>query len=157
MDTKKIKTLAASLAVSLGAGGLGTLLAGNSMKKYKDMYKPPLSPPGWVFPVAWTVLYVLMAVAAWRVYRADGPDGRAALKWYIAQLAVNAVWPLLYFRFQAYLLSLAWLVLLWYLVYETVKSFYRIDPTAGKMMTLYLAWVTFAGYLNLAVAIHEGI
>lgn len=151
---KKWLELLLSFALSLGTGGLAGSLAAGSMKQYESMYKPPLAPPGWVFPVVWTILYTFMGIAAWLIYRSGSPEKKSALKWYLAQLAVNAVWPVLYFRAGAYWVAFFWLLLLWYLVFETIRKFARISREAAWWMIPYLAWITFAGYLNLAVALH---
>lgn len=153
---KKInwKTLLISLVISLGTGALSAALTADSMTKYRQMYKPPLAPPGWVFPVVWTILFILMGIAAWLVYESGSPDAGQALRLYAVQLAVNAVWPILFFRLDLYLLSFAWLVLLWYLVYLLTGRFRKIVPAAGALLVPYLVWLTFAGYLNLAIAIH---
>lgn len=151
---KKWLELLCSLAVSLGTGGLAGSLVAGRMEQYESMYKPPLAPPGWVFPVVWTILYILMGIAAWLIYRSGSPEKKSALKWYLAQLAVNAVWSVLYFRAGAYWVAFFWLLLLWYLVFETIRKFARISREAAWLMIPYLAWITFAGYLNLAVALH---
>ena len=154
MKTIHWKTLLISLGISLGTGALSAALTADSMEKYRQMYKPPFSPPGWVFPVVWTILFVLMGIAAWLVYESGSTDTGQALRLYALQLAVNAVWPILFFKFDLYLLSFAWLLLLWYLVYLVTARFCKIVPAAGALMVLYLVWLTFAGYLNLAIAIH---
>lgn len=153
---KKIqwKPLLVSLVISLGTGAIGGLLTSGSMEKYSRMYQPPLAPPGWVFPVVWTILYLLMGVAAYLVYRTNSEKKYAALKLYAVQLLVNLGWPLLFFGLGAYLLAFTWLALLWYLVWMTIKQFYKINQTAGKLMLPYLLWVTFAGYLNLSIAVY---
>lgn len=150
----KWKPLLISVAISLGTGVVSALITMGSMGKYKDMYKPPLAPPGWVFPVVWTILYVLMGIAAYLVYETDSEAKKQALALYTSQLFVNAVWPILFFNFNAYLLAFAWLLLLWYLVSCTVREFYSIRPAAGWLMVPYLVWVTFAAYLNLAIAVY---
>ncbi|MGI6070587.1 MAG: TspO/MBR family protein [Blautia sp.] len=154
MEKIQWKPLLVSLVISLGTGVIGGLLTFDSMKKYEGMYHPPLAPPGWVFPVVWTILYLLMGIAAYLVYLSDSEEKYSALRIYGVQLLVNMVWPLLFFRFEAYLLAFTWLILLWYLIKVTTKQFYQIDKTAGKLMVPYLLWVTFAGYLNLAIAVY---
>lgn len=154
MKNVKWKSLIVSLIISLGTGMAASALTAGSMGKYQELYKPPLSPPGWVFPVVWTVLYILMGIAAWLVYESGSPDTGQALKLYLLQLLVNAVWPVLFFRFHLYLLAFAWLLLLWYLVFTVTGKFWKIVPAAGKLMIPYLVWITFAGYLNLAIAVH---
>lgn len=155
LSAKEWKSLAVSLAISLGAGILSALLTGGSMRQYADMYKPPLAPPGWVFPIVWTILYILMGVAAWRVYESQGRDRRLALSLYGNQLLLNIVWPLLFFELKVYFFAFAWLLLLWLLIYLTMRQFLLIDRRAGLLLVPYLIWVTFAGYLNLAIALHS--
>ncbi|WP_418772107.1 TspO/MBR family protein, partial [Neglectibacter timonensis] len=109
----KLKPLLLSLLISLGTGGLAALFTGNSMEFYQSLKQPPLSPPGWVFPLAWTILYSLMGVAAYLVWMRDSTGRNGALFFYGLQLIFNFVWPLLFFNARAYLASLIWLLLLW--------------------------------------------
>lgn len=153
-ETINIKTLAVSIAISLGAGLLSAFLTGGSMRQYADMYQPPLAPPGWVFPIVWTILYILMGIAAWRVFESQGADRRLAISLYGNQLLLNIVWPLLFFNLQIYFFAFAWLLLLWLMIYLTMRQFAMLDQKAGILLIPYLVWVTFAGYLNLAIAIH---
>ena len=149
-----IKTLAISVAISLGSGILSAFLTGGSMRQYADMYKPPLAPPGWVFPIVWTILYILMGIAAWRAYESQGADRRLAISLYGNQLLLNIVWPLLFFNLKIYFFAFAWLLLLWLMIYLTIRQFAVLDQKASMLLIPYLVWVTFAGYLNLAIAIH---
>lgn len=153
---KKInwKVLAVSLGITLGAGGLSGLLTAGSMGQYENMYQPPLAPPGWIFPIVWTILYILMAVAAYLVIQSGSPEKEQAIKLYLGQLLVNVLWPVLFFVMETYLPAFAWLILLWYLIWKTIQVFASIDKWAGYLMIPYLLWVTFAGYLNLAIALH---
>ncbi|HKM35504.1 MAG TPA: TspO/MBR family protein [Lachnospiraceae bacterium] len=146
--------LIVSLLISLGAGALASILTADSMKQYMQMYKPPLSPPGVIFPIVWTILFTLMGIASYLIYLSPSEDKKPALTVYLIQLVVNVLWSVIFFRFDAYLLAFAWLVFLWYLIFITIKQFYPINKTAAILMLPYLAWVTFAGYLNLAIAIH---
>lgn len=154
------KPLAVSLGISLGVEALSGLLTSGSMDIYEKIYKPPLAPPGWIFPVVWTVLFILMGISAYLVYvKAKQNSGlcqqaRSAFFWYAAQLVINMGWSLIFFVLHAYLLAFAWLLLLWYLVFVTACKFYKISPLAGKLMIPYLVWLTFAAYLNLAIAVH---
>lgn len=148
------RPLVVSVAISLGAGILGSLLAPGIGMSYASMEKPPLSPPGWVFPVVWTVLYVLMGIAAYRIWiHPSGEDRRTALLYYGVQLVVNILWPLIFFEWEAYWLAFFWLLLLWYLVFVTWRKFRELDRRAGMLFVPYLVWLTFAAYLNLATAI----
>lgn len=154
MRKLQIKPLVISLLISLGTGGLSALLTADSMRQYENLYKPPLSPPGIVFPIVWTILFILMGIAAYFVYIAESSDRESALKLYFIQLILNLGWSIIFFSFRAYLLAFAWLLLLWYMVYLTTKEFYKIDKKAGILMIPYILWITFAAYLNLAIALH---
>lgn len=150
---QKWKPLLISLAIPWAVGGVSALLTKNAMKEFTRLRQPPLSPPMWVFPVAWTILYGMMGFSSYLVYTAQARPGqkRSALWIYGVQLAVNFVWPLLFFNAQLWLPAFFWLLLLWIMILGTVVSFYRIRPLAGALMVPYLAWVAFAGYLNLGI------
>ena len=152
----KLKPLLLSLLISLGTGGLAALFTGNSMEFYQRLKQPPLSPPGWVFPLAWTILYSLMGVAAYLVWMRDSTGRNGALFFYGLQLIFNFVWPLLFFNARAYLASLIWLLLLWVLILITTARFFQETKAAGWLMIPYLLWVAFAGYLNAGVWLLNG-
>ncbi len=139
-------------AIPLAAGGLATLLSGG-MGSYQVLNQPPLSPPGWVFPVVWSVLYLLMGEASYRVCIADvsSAQKKKALIAYGAQLFLNFLWPLFFFGGQLYLTAFIILVLLWVGIFITLRWFSQIDEKAGDLLIPYLLWVTFAGYLNFGV------
>lgn len=156
MKNNKPISLIISLAVSLGTGLLAALLTSGSMEVYDTIYRPPLAPPAWLFPVAWTILYTLMGIAAYLVYESDNADSmekRKALILYALQLVVNFLWPVIFFNMKMYLFAFVWILLLWYLVYYTYKSFKEINRAAGLLLVPYLVWLTFAAYLNLAIVI----
>lgn len=158
MKTINWKALSISLILSLGIGVAAGFLTADSMQQYATLYKPPLSPPGWVFPLVWTVLYILMGIAAYLIYVSDTADAeqkKAVLKTYSVQLFVNFGWSILFFGFQTYFLAFIWLILLWYLIYKMIQGFCEINPAAGYLLLPYLLWVTFAGYLNLAIVLHD--
>ena len=146
------KKLVVCLLLPLAVGGLAAFLTRNSMDLFAMVKKPPLSPPGWLFPVVWTILYLLMGFASYLVLVAEKP-GRTARKFYLAQLAFNFVWPILFFHLQMYLLSFVWLLLLWMLILVTILWFTRSSRLAGYLLIPYLLWVTFAGYLNVGIYI----
>ncbi len=147
------KRLLICLAIPLGVGGLAALITRNSMQMFEQLEKPPLSPPAWLFPVVWTILYLLMGFASYLVLESDGGRRqiRSALTAYGWQLGANFIWPLLFFSAEAYLPAFLWLVLLWALIAVTLYRFARIRPVAGWLLIPYLIWVTFAGYLNLGI------
>ena len=126
------------------------------MEFYQSLKQPPLSPPGWVFPLAWTILYSLVGVAAYLVWMRDSTGRNGALFFYGLQLIFNFVWPLLFFNARAYLASLIWLLLLWVLILITTARFFQETKAAGWLMIPYLLWVAFAGYLNAGVWLLNG-
>lgn len=152
---KKIqwKKLVICLAVPLAVGGLSALLTMDAMKTFSSVNQPPLSPPAWLFPVAWTILYLLMGLASYLVAVSGTrrTEIHAALTVYALQLAVNFLWSPIFFNWQAYLLAFLWLILLWVLIFITIRRFATISPIAGWLLVPYLVWVTFAGYLNLGI------
>lgn len=149
----KRKPLSVSLLISLGTGVIAGFLTSGSMEKYQEMYHPPLSPPGWVFPIVWLLLYTLMGISAYRIYMKN-PKAEA-LKLYLIQLAVNFLWPIFFFNLGWQLFAGVWILLLWYLVFLLIKEFARIDPGAAKLLIPYLIWLTLAAYLNIVIALHR--
>ena len=153
---RKWISLIIALVIPVGlVGGLSALIASTAMELYSSFVTPPLSPPGWVFPVVWTILFILMGVASWLVYRSDSPLKSPALFLYGAQLAVNFFWTLTFFGERYYSGAFLVLVLLWAMILITIRQFGRIDKRAGWLLVPYLLWVTFAGYLNFFVALYN--
>lgn len=149
----KIKTLAVCIAIPLIVGGISALITRNSMETFQMLDKPALSPPGSLFPIVWTVLYILMGIASFLILTSD-EDQEAiqnALAAYALQLAVNFFWSIFFFNLGWYLFAFFWLVLLWLLIVVTIQRFTPISLTAAYLMLPYLLWVTFAGYLNLSI------
>lgn len=147
---RSVKAFLISLAIPLVVGAVSTLLSGG-MDRYQELVKPPLSPPGWVFPIIWSALYLLMGWASYRVYASAAPreQVRRALILYGVQLAVNLLWPIVFFGLGLLLTAFLVLLVLWVLVFFTMRAFSRIDEKAGDLLIPYFLWVTFAGYLNL--------
>lgn len=147
------KRLIICLAIPLVVGGAAGLLTMNSMEAFEALNQPPLSPPGWLFPVVWTVLYVLMGIASYLVSVSDAPhkEKARALWTYGIQLAFNFLWPIAFFNLKWYLFAFLWLVILWILILITALRFGRIRKPAGYLLVPYLLWVAFAGYLNLGI------
>lgn len=146
-------TILKSLAIPLLVGGLAGFLTRDGMELFAVMKKPPLSPPGFLFPLVWTVLYVLMGLAAYLIRTADAPENQIsdALTVYWVQLVINFLWPVFFFDYQWYLFSFFWLLFLWVLIILMIKSFSKIVRTAAYLCVPYLVWVTFAGYLNVGI------
>lgn len=146
------KRLIINLAMPLAVGGLSALISGG-MGDYKSINQPPLSPPGWLFPIVWAILYLLMGYAAYRV-QVSGKGAeliRKAMVFYTLQLAANFLWSPVFFGLKLYLLAFFVLAALWVLIYLTMRKFSRLDERAGDLLLPYILWVTFAGYLNLGV------
>lgn len=149
------KLLAICIALPLLVGGLSAFLTAESMMVFASVRKPPLSPPGWLFPVVWTILYTLMGIASYLVLTGEAPkkEVEKAINVYLYQLLVNFLWSTWFFNLQWYVFAFFWLVLLWLMILVTLVRFYRISKPAGYLMVPYLLWVTFAGYLNLGIAL----
>ena len=149
----KWKTLIFSLAFPLAVGGLAAFVTTDAMAGFSDLNQPPFSPPGWLFPVVWTVLYLLMGLAFYMVTMSDTENEQvnAAKKVYYGQLAVNFLWSLIFFNLEQYFFAFLWLLFLWVLIFITLIRFNRIRPLAGYFLVPYLLWVSFAGYLNFGI------
>lgn len=149
------KKLLLHLAIPLGVGGLSALLTRESMQSFSQLNQPPLSPPPWLFGVVWTVLYLLMGFAAYRISVSGAPAGEKKQFWYLytATLFFNFFWSLIFFNLGAYIFAFSWLVVLWVLILWMVRTARGIDPVAFWCLVPYLLWVSFAGYLNLGIAL----
>ena len=149
---RKYRPIIFQVALALAAGGLATLLSGGQ-DLYQQLEKPPLSPPPWVFPVVWTILYVLMGVAAGLVAGSGDVHRQKAMFRYYIQLSINVVWPMLFFRFELLTLAAVWLALLVVVVYVTRRWFGSISAAAGVLLLPYLLWCLFALYLNIGFVV----
>lgn len=140
------------LAISFVASGISAMASIRAAPFYGQLIQPSWAPPSSVFGPVWTILYALMGIAAWLVWRADSPRAtRAALSLFLLQLAVNALWAWLFFAWSQGALAFADIVLLWLLVVATAVSFWRIRPVAGALLIPYLLWVSFAAALNFSI------
>ena len=140
-----IVALAACFVVA-AVGASASLQAGTF---YAELIRPDWAPPATVFGPVWTVLYAMMAVAAWLVWkRRELPLARVALVLFVLQLVLNALWSWLFFGWNLGALSFLDIVILWALIVATLALFWRITPLAGVLLVPYLGWVTFASALN---------
>ena len=148
-----MKTLIKSILIPLFVGILASLITGGGMEAFAGLEKPPLAPPGWLFPVVWTILYILMGIASYFIVSSDAEKEQkdSAISAYTLQLIANFLWPVFFFGFEWYLFSAIWLILLLVLIGVTIVRFYEISPKAAYLLLPYLLWVTFAGYLNIAI------
>lgn len=149
----KWKKLALCIAVPLAVGGLAAWLTKDNMIMFRMLNKPMLSPPMWLFPAAWTVLYILMGLASYRVYASDSPavTKRRGLAYYALSLAFNFGWPILFFNLDAYLAAFIWLCLMFVFTLLAALKFGKADTAAGVLLLPYLLWTAFAGYLNYSI------
>lgn len=146
--------LLVSLAACFAAAGAGGVVTATSMGAwYPALVKPAFNPPDWLFAPAWNTLFLLMAIAAWRIWvrAAPGVPRRAALTLFAAQLGANVLWSVLFFGLQAPGGALAEIVVLEALVVATTVAFWRLDRVAGVLLVPYAAWVGFAIALNGAI------
>lgn len=145
--------LAVAVVIPLCIGGLAAMLTGDMMKEYFFLNKPPLSPPGWVFPLVWTLLYVMMGIASYLVMD-SGADRNLIVKAFIfygIQLLLNFFWSILFFNFSLYLVAFVELIAMWVTVMITAVLFFRVSTSASVLMVPYILWLSFAAYLNFAV------
>ena len=150
---KKYKYLIISILISLGVGGLSALITGGDMDTYKYLSKPPLSPPSVLFPIVWTILFILMGISAYMVYVSKDRDKNSALAVYVIQLIVNFFWSIIFFSLKLRLFAFIWIILLLVLIIIMIVNFYRIYNKAGLLQIPYLIWTCFATYLTIAIYI----
>ncbi len=149
---KQIVGLAGWLLVSFIAAAMGGVASSQAGSFYRQLVLPDWAPPGWIFGPVWTVLYILMGIAAWLVWRIGGfRAAKPALTLFLVQLAFNALWTWLFFAWQRGGLAFAEILVLWVLILATLIAFWRIRPWAGALFVPYLLWVSFACALNYAI------
>lgn len=141
------KVYVVSIALTLLAGALSGFISMGGMETYATLEKPLLSPPAWLFPVVWTILFVLMGISVARVYIKTERIPRI----YIIQLFFNFLWSIIFFNFEAYFFAFIWLIALLVLVIIMAVQFYNVDKLAGLLQIPYILWLIFAGYLNFMV------
>lgn len=155
---KKIKpyvlTFSVAIAIPLGIGLISAFLTKDNMQIYSEVVTPPLSPPSWLFPVVWTILYVLMGVSSALVYSSrEGKTALAnkALTVYGISLGFNFLWSIIFFNARAYLLAFVWLLALLFFIISTICHYKKVSPVAAYLQIPYAIWVAFAGYLNFGI------
>ena len=150
---KAWKTYAIWILIAEAVGGLSGWLTRRGAQQYDEtIAKPPLSPPAWVFPVVWTLLFALMGIGAARIWMRQPSLRRTrALELFAVQLGFNFSWSIIFFNFQQFGLALLWLLILWALIVWMILAFRRVDRPAALLQIPYLLWVSFAAYLNLGV------
>ena len=150
--TKQIVGLVVWLIVCFVAAAIGGAASIQAGPFYAQLVRPAWAPPSWIFGPVWTVLYALMGIAAWLVWRvSDSRAVRSAIALFLLQLMLNALWSWLFFRWHQGALAFADILVLWTLIVATSVAFWRIKPLAGALLVPYLLWVSFASALNYAV------
>ena len=143
----KYKRIIYSLLPIIGGGIVGLIIS--SYMDYQDLIKPPLAPPGFIFPIVWTILYLLMGIS----YYISNSDDKELDQIYLLQLLVNFLWPIIFFVLKMYFSAFLWIILLLILVIVMIKEFLRIKKLSGYLQIPYLLWLLFATYLNIGVFI----
>jgi translocator protein len=154
MGGQALPKLFICLGAVLAASAIGSFATVRAIPTwYKGLTKPSFNPPEWLFGPAWTVLYLMMAVAAWLVWKRGlgVPGVKLALVIFLAQLMLNVLWSILFFGLRSPLAGLVDIVLLWFAILGTIVLFFRVSTVAGILLLPYIAWVSFAAILNAAI------
>ena len=145
---------AVSIAIPITVGLISAALTKDNMKVYDELKTPPLAPPALLFPIVWTILYVLMGVSSAMIFnnRESNPDvAKKGLIWYGASLALNFSWSIIFFNMQAAFFALLVLIALLFTIIKTIIEYRKIKPVAAYLQIPYALWVAFAGYLNAGI------
>lgn len=141
------------IAIPIVIGFCSSLLTRNAMTSFDSMNKPPLSPPAWLFPIAWTILYILMGIACYMIYRTDDEMRQLALLIYGIQLVMNFFWSIIFFNMELYWLAFVWLMIMWCMIIILLFVTKQFSIIAMFCLLPLALWTTFAAYLNLMIAI----
>ena len=147
---KKIKEIIIAILIPIGVGLLSSLLS-NVMNNFDSFNKPSFTPPGIVFPIVWTILYILMGISSYLIYKDNSTYKNNALKIYIIQLILNGLWSIIFFKFKAFFLAFLLVIVLIIVTIIMIYRFYKINKVAGLLQIPYLIWLVFALVLSLNV------
>lgn len=156
MKTLNIPKLLFSFFFCFLAGGIGSVFTVSSIPTwYSTLRKPFFTPPNWLFGPAWTTLYILMAISLYIVWNTKSKNHikQTGMNYFFAQLVFNALWSIIFFGLQSPFFGFITIVILWILIFVTIRNFFKVSTVAGWLLIPYIAWVTFAGLLNLGVVI----
>ena len=152
MKRNKWWTYGIFIGLTLAVGMLSGFLTREGMAQVSKLPQSVLTPPSWVFPVVWSILYTLMAIGAAKIWMSPESEERSRGLWlYLFQLIFNFFWSLFYFNMQAFGFSLLWLIALWILILLMILSWRKTDKLAAWLQIPYLIWVAFAGYQNFVM------
>ena len=147
----KLKPLVISLLITLGGGTLVSFFTRESMDIYTRIKLPTFAPPSSVFPIAWTILYILLGISSYMIYESKSSLKNKALTVYAAQLLLNFIWPFIFFDGTMFLFAFIILMIMWVLSLWMVALFYQIRPVSAYLQIPYILWLTFAAYLNFSI------
>lgn len=152
---QKYLRIAAIVLTCLAVGYFSSLVTRDNIPTwYATLKKPFFNPPNWVFAPVWTILYIMMGIAAGRVWNkvdSDQQNVKKGMYFFIIQLALNALWSYLFFGMHNLFLSIIEIILLWLMIYETYSQFKKVDRLASKLLVPYLVWVSYASILTASV------
>lgn len=154
MKNKINSSLIIAILIPLAVGSISALFSGN-MSLYSTLNKPAFSPPSFVFPIVWTILYILMGISSYLVYKTEDPQKMKALRIYILQLIFNFFWSIIFFGFSQYLLAFFWLLALIIIILIMIYRFYQVSPLAAYLQIPYLIWCIFAAFLNFTIVLRN--
>ncbi len=149
MKIKNKSSLIISILIPILIGTLSSLFSGNMSTAM--FHKPSFSPPSFLFPIVWTILYILMGISSYLIYSSDRPNKGKALALYAIQLFFNFFWSILFFGSSQYLFAFVWLIALICIIIMMINQFYAIEPLAAYLQIPYLLWCLFAAYLNYMI------
>lgn len=151
-DKMKInwKKLILITIITFAVGSLFSFFTMNNMDTFKELSKP-IDVPGIVFPIVWSILYLLMSISYYIVSEKQDKNRNESRTSYVVQLVINSLWTLIFFGFEAYLLAFIWIIILLIAVIVMIVNFYKVNKTAAYLQIPYVLWILFAGYLNLGI------
>ena len=152
MKIRDKSALIISILIPLAVGTMSALFSGN-MSSYSILTQPAFSPPGFIFPVVWTILYILMGASSYIVYSSNSPNKSKALLLYCIQLFFNFCWSIIFFGLDLFLFAFIWLIALIFIIIIMIRQFYIVSPLAAYLQIPYLIWCIFAAYLNFSIFI----
>ncbi len=153
IDFKKVRKIVLAIAIPLLVGGLSALITMNSMNLFDTIAKPPLAPPKWLFPLVWTILYIMMGISSYLLFKANSEESREALILYGVQLFFNFWWSIIFFNLKAFWFAAIWLLIMCIIILNLVVKSKKINDGAFWLLIPYLLWCTFALYLNFSIAV----
>lgn len=150
-----LKKFLISIGIPLATGGLAALLTKDSMDLYSKINQPPLSPPAWLFPVAWTILYLLMGISLYLIWNnsTDYNFKKVAFILFSVQLILNFIWSLVFFNSRQFTAAFIILIFMFIFTLFMTLRFYKINKISAFLQIPYILWLTFAAYLNYAICV----